>query len=76
MTFIQTTPYDAHLEKWIIVQEPVPHLVGIVYKHRRLPDGTEIRTSRLTKFDKENKKAMTLNTVYTLGEENNEQRSN
>jgi len=67
----------AHLEDWSLStvvgayqapEQGSPVLLGTVSGHPRLADGTEIQTSRISTFDMEAKKAITMNTVYTLGQ--------
>jgi len=57
---------EARLEQWKVVQD---FLVGKVYGHPSFPDGTEIITSRVARWDLEKQKARTVGrTEYTLGE--------
>ena len=56
----------ARIEDWFI--GPHDLLYGKVYGHHRFPDGTEITTSRVVRFDREKNQAITLNTEYILGE--------
>lgn len=62
------TKQTARIEKWTIAGAS---LYGTVYDHPNpdLEDGTFVRTSHVTKLDRENGVAETLNTNYILGEE-------
>lgn len=75
---------NAHLEQWSVVMPELPDdkykhpelremlrgkcLQGVVSGHPRIPDGSEITTSSLKEIDVKDKKAVTRNTIYTLGE--------
>lgn len=69
----------ARLEKWGLrldeavdpykAPETVPvRLVGYVYGHPRVPDGTLVSSSTVIELDVKNSLAETKNTTYTLGE--------
>lgn len=53
----------ARIENWSKFASD--YLVGDVYGHPKLTDGSHIRTSRIEKMDE--KECVTKNTVYTLG---------
>lgn len=56
----------ARIEDWFVGHDDL--LIGTVYGHPKLRDGSEVVTSRVVKWDSETKTAVTLNTEYTLGE--------
>lgn len=42
-------------------------LVGTVYGHPRMKDGSEIQTSEIVKINKKLRRVFTVNTAYSLG---------
>lgn len=61
----------AKLEDWFVGDND--QLIGIVFGHPKISDGTEIRTTRVVTWDKDNKRAITKNTEYVLGTPRKEQ---
>lgn len=59
----------AHLENWLysLNEFGTPVLFGVVSGHSRIPDGTEVRTSKVLSIDAQARTAETMNTTYTLG---------
>jgi hypothetical protein len=57
--------FNARLENWFVGCGDL--LFGNVYGHPKWPDGTEVVTSRVVQWDKENNRAVTRNTQYVLG---------
>jgi len=58
---LKVKPYEApELGKTVII--------GYVYGNPKFPDGTFITTSVVNELDLKNKKAVTANSVYELGE--------
>lgn len=62
----QVTKPCARLEEWSPFNNGL-HLNGVVYGHKRLPDGVWITTSRIIKLDMVAGVCETVNTTYQLG---------
>lgn len=60
----ETEKQRARLVRW---RQEGDTLLGIVFDHPKLEDGTYVRTTPLVNIDLENHTAETQNTLYTLG---------
>jgi hypothetical protein len=61
----------ARLDNWFVRYNPIAgsvHLAGEVSGHARLADGSEIVTSEVAELSVAERKAVTRNTRYSLGE--------
>lgn len=61
------------LENWNIYRSFLGklHLSGYVYEDKRFRDGEQITTSQIEKYNPENNTIQTKNTLYKLGQREN-----
>lgn len=56
------------LFEWKLRINPIPHLLGIVMGHPKIPDGSSCRTSELITIDVGQRYARTFSRFYRLGD--------
>lgn len=58
---------EAKIDNWYIVDlGEYAILAGTVFDHPDFDNGTEIRSSLIIEYDKDNKRVVTKNTTYSL----------
>jgi len=70
-------PTQAHLEDWYTVRDKdgTRTIIGVISGDvkKRFPDGRRVRTSNVKWLSREFGQAQTLNTLYSLGKERENQ---